>query len=388
MKTTIKRGTAGMLLVAFASLGACGGESGVALDDAPVAPEPTAAGEETVLARIDGDRGAYVEWLAPINEGEEPGVAILIAYPDRALLDPDFLDTHSALEAYLAVAPVDAEVPAALLAYPGAIDPALLAPGAERRLALRRENQALLDARPALDATASPSEKPGQGPQAGSDCDSAFNYAVKLEYGNGYGDDKTCGTNTGFSENTFSTYYCEPGPGNDCSYPIAGLAGCYPAGDPSCSAFEGELQVHRVRSVLGNSADLVYNMTGHRYRFSAANCEHSGNLTMNRQRGAGDWISATVGPRQMLIYVQGAAYPVPNANPTYGVAYGLWKQLIPKSGSTYLMNRLTVSTGASQEAIVCGDVWRRFETFDISAYGCNFNNEFCEPNTSCEGGCW
>ena len=393
MNTIIHKSAAGIMVASLVALGACSGndvEGGEIPLESGAAAEPSAAAQETVIARVKGSEGNSVEWIAPANEGEEPGIVIRVTYPNRALLDPGFMENHSALEAFLAVAPADAEVPAALLAHSreGAHGAARDAQSPEKRLALRRMNQEILDARPAFDANAPVNQIVKPGSSAGSNCDAGFIAWAATEYGNGYGDTATCGTSTGFTEHTFPTYYCTPGPNNDCAYPIGGLSNCYPAGDASCSAFQGNLLVHRASSVLGGCANFSYNMPGHRYRFSAANCESSGNVTMERKRGSGSWINTTVGPRSMQIRVDGAALPMASANPTLGVSYGFWKQLIPQSGASYLMNELDVSTGANQEAIVCADVYRKFETFDISAFGCNFNEEFCDPGDMCDGACW
>jgi hypothetical protein len=103
-------------------------------------------------------------------------------------------------------------------------------------------------------------------------------------YGDGYGNSSTCGNTTGFTQSTFTTFYCNI-PDSDCAYPIAGLDGCAPAASASCSSFDGDLLVHQQRFNVGTNYDYIMDMPGHRYRFAAANCGTSGNITMRRSRG-------------------------------------------------------------------------------------------------------
>jgi hypothetical protein len=220
-------------------------------------------------------------------------------------------------------------------------------------------------------------------PLSSSQCDSAFITSVRNHYGVGYGGTKTCASNNGFAERDWSTYYCNL-TGQDCSYQVAGLQSCSPAGQ-SCSAFDGKLRVFRGRHAL--SGNLAYNIYGHRYRYAAVNCSQE-TMVMKRKRGSGDWIWTDVPARTIVIRVGGAGDPRAGAYPTLGVAYGFWKQLIPQSGSSYLMNNFYIYATQSQGGFACADVQRRFETFDITPLSCNYNLAFCSPGQSCSGACW
>ena len=353
--------------------------------------------ENRVLARVEDKFGNYVEWEEPDIEGDEPTIVINGTASELPILDPEFAEQHSAIQVFFAIAPENQEIPEQLLTYASEADLELYRDKESRRL-LREQYKELYDKKYGnmKDGTQEMQnlgffEKLifGDAAYAQAACSNSQRNFVRRIYGEGFGNDQTCGDNSGFSQQSWPTYYCEPNNNNDCSYRLAGVNQCNPSAQ-SCSAFEGKLQVHRARHT-GNWSDYRYNASGHSYRYMVYNCASRGaSVTMWRKRGSGQWRQDPVLPLHYVVRVGGRRDPRPNARPTLGVTFGIWKQEIPKSGETYKLNRLRViaDSGTSQPIIVCGDVWKRFETFDITPLDCNFGQDFCSSGQSCEGGCW
>ena len=336
-----------------------------------------------VIARVADRSGNYVEWEAPDLEGDEPSILINLNAADPGDFDPDFIAEQSPLKAYLALAPLNEPIPDKLLELSSQNDREFAA-NFNARVELRERYE---KAAAAVKEKARALRVSEDYPSANSMCPSSFVNWVKSAYGEGYGDTKTCGQFSGFTQQNWSTYYGEIAPWNDHEYEVAYQGQCSPAAQ-SCSTFEGRLLVHRLRGNAGNGYDAAYNMQGHRYRFAVANCPGSNReMVMWRKRGSSAWIETPIAPNHMQIRVGGMSDPRPGAYPTLGVAYGLWKQVIPMSGSTYQMNRLSVSSNPGQYAYVCGDVMRRFETYDITPNSCNYGLDFAQDGPF-DGACW
>lgn len=346
------------------------------LEDDATADRPPEAGREIELARVTDRHGGSVRWIAPEGADDAPEIVIAAVYPNPPLVAPEFAREHSAIAVFLAVTAEGTEVPAGLARY------APVQPESLGRAALAAANRAMIDR---SFADFDPSLATQRAAEA-CDEDPTFRSWVRSTYGLGYGDSSTCNANTGFTDDVFSTYYCEPGPSNDCKYAIGGLDSCYPDADENCSAFEGELFVSRARHHLYSDAYYQYNMNGHRYRFAAANCNGSGNMDMWRKRGGGDWALTVVGPRSMQIRTGGRADLPSSAGVTSVVAYGSWQQHTPMSGDTYQLNQLIIDPLAgSPGGYACADVQREFEVFDITSPFCNAF-DFCDDD-DCDN-CW
>ncbi len=345
-----------------------------------------------VIARIEDKEGNYIEWEASEFEGDDIDILISGHDSNPPIVDPDFVEEHSPLYVFLSVAPVDYEVPKDLIKYADKQDMEFYRNKNTRKLLHERHQQLHKDRFGTQSKISSFFEKlmSENLAHAAPGCTSAQVNFARDKYGKGYGDKRNCGEFHGFSERDWSTFYCQTGADNDCHYDIP-LNECNPNAQ-TCSAFEGRLRVHQLRGTGGQGATFHYLKNGHRYRFMAYNCGSTGdNLTMWRRRGEGgglNWIPTPLKPFHYAIRVGGSPDPRPSAFPTIFLSNGFWKQTKPMGGSTFKRNELLVTTNPGQSAIVCGDVIRRFETFDITPNGCNGGKDFCQPNQSCNNGCY
>ena len=68
------------------------------------------------LARVQGAGDDRITWFY-VQEEDQVQVAVAATYPNKPLVAPSFATEHDPLEVFLAVAPLDAAVPSALLAH-------------------------------------------------------------------------------------------------------------------------------------------------------------------------------------------------------------------------------------------------------------------------------
>jgi hypothetical protein len=322
------------------------------------------------LARVDGKRGAYVLW---VHSAEERQVSVLVAatYPDRPLIANEFVRTHDPIEVFLAVADLDQEVPAALLAE-SKLDARSF--DRERRKALRDANLALLAQLPEPSA--------GDVAAKSAGCSASFRSWVGSVFGS-----TTCGDPTfdGFAW-TYPTHtYCNDGPGG-CPYTLGASDSCSP-GLLSCDIVTGTAHTRRQRLTdVGGSLTMAY--PGHWAHYLGANCSGNGPIQWYTRRG-----NTIYGPYAINV---GGALHWPNGQGTWNVptiaadfvSYGTWNDGIEPSGPTYLANETWVENnlGTDDRAILCGDVRNQY---DMSAQDCHGPNiSFCFGNGDCDSDCW
>ncbi|MFP2903987.1 hypothetical protein ACLESD_02710 [Pyxidicoccus sp. 3LFB2] len=347
---------AALSLAAFVPAGAAGSTPSVS----------TTPARTQELARVTGERGSYVAWL----ENAEGGVdlAISVALPGRPLVAAEFVEKHSPAEVFLAVAPRHEQLPPALARR----EEAMLAYDGEKRLRLQRENQEALARMPLADVTASSSLAAG--------CTDAFRQAVGLTYG-----DLTCGqAGLAVIDDTYtSDTYCTSG----CDFPLgeADRGTCSPA-IRSCDIVEGSASIRRLRTTTRGSPVMTHK--GHRAHFGVANCSGDGPVVFKRQRGD-NVASYEVAVGHMLHFYQGTGSLAPSSAKSF-VSYGQWNRGTPPSGSTYVDNLITVenNSGVDDRVIACGDIFKRYDMYDISSPSCHGAEVSLCTSASCDTACF
>ena len=329
-----------------------------------------------LIARVKSADGGEVEWL--VGEDGEVGIGIAAVYPAKPMVAAAFLERHDPVEVFLAVAPVEREVPAELLAFmPVDADLPDMSPEARRQL--RQKNQVALLRVPAIAAEA---------PEKATGCSASFKSWVGSVYG-----DSTCGSlgvgSVHLATTTSTDYYCNGSP--DCDYPLSKETACSPALQ-TCDVVSGTTFNRRQR-FSNSKGNLWMAYWGRKQHYGAANCSGNGAFTFGRQRGSST-TSRKVGVNTMYHYYWGRWHlPVIAAD---SAAHGAWQNGRPASGPDYKYNKawLASNAGSGDRAILCGDIKIRYSMADRSPSSCHGSSvrlctgSNCTTNCfHCSGGC-
>ena len=357
---------------------------------------PTTATEDFTLAAVEDETGD-VTWLAPSYPGDLPEVVINVRGTFGPILHPDFVDRVGPVQAYLAVAPEDGELPDGLRSHASegdlkvARDPAAIA-------RLRDEARAKRD-----EVERANAEGSGQIVElASSGCTSGQQTAARNAYGAAYSAGggsagvRTCGNNMAFHNTTGTYYYCNFGGCDqghqDCSSSIVGNVHCSLALGPcsgvvsnGCTTVAGQTRALRARFRTYPGAGAAYRHWGKRYRFAYYNCSDTYTAVMRRKRGNGSWITTQINPGWMQIRVGGGAFPAPHALAhTFGLGGSVWKEdhLWDHNTASSPFNQMEML--AQNDGFMCGDIIQRFHTVEASSGSCNGGQRLCD-DSSCSG---
>ena len=356
--------------------------SGVAFRDGALLQEALASGAHLVtpqqLARVEGAKDNAVSWL--YLEGEDPvQVVVAATYPHQPLVAPAFAATHDPLELFLAVAPLEAEVPAALLAH--------FPDGAK---ALDYDNRLRLQQLAAAALAALPPPGGSQAKDGDAGCPQWFTDWVGSVYG-----DSTCGKLGNDADWTHpSDDYCKNG---SCEYHLGSLdlGECVPA-LKNCNIVQGK--TYNLRQRMSNwfgNGWMGYD--GRWVHYGAGNCSGNGDILWYVQRGDTVYGPYSIPVHGFLHFANGlGAWNLPASADT-NVTYGEWKVGLPPSGAHYKSNKswLDHNLGADDRAILCGDTYNKYVMTDLTSPFCNSADgsvSLCTGNNCtsacfhCEGG--
>lgn len=377
-------------------------EEGAAVETVPAAlsvrdlladgPQQGNAGEGSaeplrVVARIGTGPLDYIEWSVVPGRPDTAGVGVAVSFPKKPLLTTSFIEAHSAVEVFLAVAPVDMDVPKELLVYFTEGEP--IDVGARRRQALAAEARSLLDALPGVDMSTSEDAGPLAGtnavvdtPQAAS-CSTTFKNWVS----DVYGEDGTCGKETQTIGYSRQETYCAYGM-CDFKLPASGIAECNASTQwglklEACDYLKGTLTGVKGRVVNWNG-DASWNHGGHRVHTGVGNCTGNGNVKYVETRGT---FSAThlVAENHMYHYFRGPGVKRPKTS----WAHGAWATDTPASGSTYQTCKLEVTqnSATNDRIIACVDWEVSYDMANASPPQCHGQNaKLC--TTDCDTACF
>lgn len=340
--------------------------------DAPNQGQVPSTSVET-LAKVSTSAGNYVVWLYD-QEDDLIQMGVAATFPNKPIVAAEFMENHDPIQIFLAAAPLDQEVPRALIdRAPRSI--ALPSFDVKTREELKHVNEVALAHFQDVDTDAAA----GQEGVAG--CSVSFRNWVAGVYGS-----STCGNpgSSGFTWTYPTDTYCTSG----CDYKLGELdkGQCTPS-LASCDIVRGKTFNRRQRlySYHGNP---TMSKNGRHAHYGAANCSGNGSFKFFRQRG-GSVYSSWVPVNGMLHYYQGA-WSVPVIAKDL-VTYGSWTSGLSASGSLYKTNKtwLTHNGGTDDRAILCGDVRTKYEMQDISAGSCHGPNvSLCTGNGDCDSPCF
>ncbi|RKH36030.1 hypothetical protein D7Y13_04570 [Corallococcus praedator] len=327
---------------------------------------PPASSGPREIARVTGAApGNHVLFLE--NDQGEVDVAVAAIYPQRPLIAPRFLKSHSAAEVFLAVAPANQELPAALARH------ARLAVDRGTREQLQREN---------ADALASVTSDVASGGQSlTASCSESFRDWVSNVYG-----DATCGDPSQEAIYTAhpSDTYCTSG----CDYTLGAQdkGTCQPK-LRSCDIVRGTASVVRLRTTNWWNGPN-FNHPGHFAHFGVANCTGNGPVDFNYKRGAASTSTLQV-PVNGMLHVKLGSEIVPG-NAANFVSYGQWKTGKPASGATYVSNSMSVEAngGTDDRVIACGDIYLDYTMADISSPTCHGSDISLCSGGNCTSSCF
>ncbi len=329
------------------------------------------------LARVEPSKGNYVSWSYLPDEGR---VAVLVGstFPNKPLVSREFVANHDPVEVFLAVAALEAPLPAKLAAL--AAERALPL-DARARYRLQQENRRQLDAQPVFEAQALTK----QGPAAGLvGCSQSFEDWVGSVYG-----DTTCGTLVDDFDWTYASHsYCTSG----CTYKLGKVdkGSCSPA-LKSCNIVHGKMHNRRQRMGEWNGNGLM-SYSGRWAHYGAANCSGNGDLQWYVQRGDTVYGPYAIEVGGMLHFADGLGTWNMPASADTNVTWGEWERGLPPSGPYYKTNKswLDNNAGANDRAILCGDVRNKYVMSDDSSPTCQSSEgtiNLCLGD-NCTNDCW
>jgi hypothetical protein len=346
------------------------------------------------LARIERGPSNYVEWFSGIgqvdrqsNSGAGIGIEIGVRYPDRPLVAAKFVETHTPLEVYLAVADVDGSVPELLLtdARKSAIGPSI---DRDTRIRLKAKNDDMLRGQFSGIGSISAGDVPPVG------CSASFKNWVGEVYGT-----MSCGVDgppggTHFTTTTrFDTYCNTPG----CDYPLGEIdqAQCTPKLS-SCDIVHGTLY-NRKQRLTDWRGDTEIIKDGFLQHYGAANCSGDGNVVFSRTHGDQPWVTDAIRftsidslPVGSMVHYYRGYIPVP-AQAELLVSYGLWQNGVEAGEAGYTQNRARISNneGVNDRAILCGDIAMEYLMTDGSPGSCHGPGvHLCTGGSNCTSPCF
>lgn len=302
-----------------------------------------------ILARVGTGEGDYVEFFASADDDEDIGIGVMAAFPNPPLIAEGFLAEHDAVSAFLALAPLDMPVPAAMLDQLD-VEPDL---SVERRLELKDRSAAAVDAMPPL-----------EGAVEFASCASVKNWM-----NNWYGEDGSCANANGNA--TWNDYdlICAFGD-SSCTHTLSaqgrGFCDHQDGYHELSSAHVVEGRATKIKGRWTKKGNIDWGAYGYRSHQAVSNCATSnGNLRFIRERGGSSW-TKYVAPNHGYHYFYGY-----NVVPTSSWSYGGWKKNITPSHAYSKWNGVRVrdNSGGDDRAIMCADVSSHYLTWDDSYNG-------------------
>jgi hypothetical protein len=350
-------------------------EDGVFLREALAAGARLVQPEE--LARVETSKGNFVSW-SYLAEEERVAVLVGASYPNKPLVSRAFAERHDALDVFLALAALDAPVPAKLASL-GAERGALL--DARTRYRLQQENRRQLDEQPVFEAQ--PLVKQNAGP-ALVGCSQSFEDWVGSVYG-----DATCGTLVNDADWTYASHtYCTSG----CTYKLGSVdkGSCSPA-LKSCNIVRGKMHNLRQRMSEWNGNGWM-GYSGRWVHYGAANCSGNGDIQWYVQRGDTVYGPYAIAVGGMLHFADGLGTWNMPASAATNVTWGEWDRGLPPSGPYYKANKswLDNNAGGNDRAILCGDTRNKYTMTDESSPTCQSSEgtiNLCLGG-NCTNDCW
>ncbi len=328
-------------------------------------PEALGEGHARLITTIGDTSGSFVEWFEPVDSDEidRIGVGVGAKFPTPPLVSTKFVESHTPLEVFLAIADPLQAPPPELVRH--AIQMERLAPlEKDARDRLRRENEETLRG-----FTVTGSDTPHS-------CSPAFTNWVGQVFGSA-----SCGGTSG-NFTSFKETYCTAG----CNHQLGSVdkGWCVPA-LLSCDQVQATNRYYAGR--LGNfHGDGYIGLNGQWQHFLAANCQGNGPFSFKRTRGSSvAYKSVPVGYAYHYFW---GNWPVATA--TTNVTYGSWQHGIPASGSSYKLNRMDLinNTAPGDTAILCGDIRYERDMSDISSPSCHGPNISLCTGGNCDSECF
>ena len=326
--------------------------AGAQLDEALASGARLVVPEELARVQVAGDD--RVTWFY-VQEEDQVQVVVAATYPNKPGVAPSFATEHDPLEVFLAVAPLDAAVPSALLAH-----------FSDRTKALDRDNRVRLKRLAAAALAALPPVEVPRAKEGEVGCAEWFSDWVGSVYG-----DSTCGS-LGFDSTWThpSDDYCK---GGSCEYNLGSVdqGECVPA-LKTCNRVVGK--TYNLRQRMANwhgNGWMAYN--GRWAHYGAANCSGNGPILWYAQRGNTIYGPYEIPVHGMLHFANGLGTWNLPASADTNVTYGEWKRGLPPSGELYKYNKSWIENnlGDDDRAILCGDTRNKYVMSDVSSPFCN-----------------
>lgn len=306
------------------------------------------------------------------HEDETFEVMVKTKFPNPPMLTDEFVESHSIAAIYVAIAPLNAEIPKEILQ-----DTILNRPGADwasdslTRLKLKSELQNQLASFPKFVIDQSTTAAPAPG------CSPFFRNWVNSVYGS------NCGQ---VSEGPFasggSVTYCNSG----CTYPIFFFGG----GGDCNNAYSGcgdhpftgnySRVYGRYLNFHGNGSFLH---TGFRSHFGVANCNgsgsHDGDSRFRRRYGDGDWITKWVPEGYFYHYYSGPTLRYYGAG--FSISYGNWAHA---PSQRWHRMQWDYNTADGDLIIACQDIYGNATFTPPPSWACG-GCSWCYPDSPCNG---
>lgn len=319
-------------------------------------PSTEPGGADLVVhARIGTADNAYVEFFSSSEDPEDVGIGVMATFPDAPLVAADFVKGHDPVEVFLAVAPMDFEVPEGLLELRPDVD---TSPRARR--ALKVESLAALAELPDFSLV-----------PIAAGCSTVESWM------NGwYDEDNSCAN--GVNQN--KTWYdweliCAYGD-SSCDYVLDNVARGFCNGELD----SGHLVDGRTTKVAGRwqkKGDITWGSYGYRSHQAVSNCPTSnGDLEFHRERAGSSYLKM-VPKNSGYHYFYGYNTPRPL---TYWPNGG-WKK--DYTNDKWNGVKVRMNSGTNDNAIMCADVYQRYKTYDASYSG---SDDLC-ISSDCDNAC-
>jgi hypothetical protein len=323
--------------------------------------------------------------------GSEILISIGARYPNPSLVSAQFVENHSPLEVFLAVADIKEPVPEELLAM-SSPRAGVVSVGKDFRLRLRRENEMLL-------AQSDFSSFGTLSFDGGTECAPEFKQWVGTVYG-----DLTCGVAGAPGEAHFTTTtrahsYCSR---PECDFALGSIdaAQCIPTLE-SCDIVQGTVQNRRQR-LTDWQGDAEMSKHGFMQHYGTANCSGNGDVISLRTRDSsapvtGAFPSGTISrtvidhvPVGAMLHFYWGQQGFP-AQAEQLVSYGLWARGAGAGDAGYQRNRVLLrsNSGTNDRAILCGDITMGYAMSDQSDAACHGPGvHLCTGGSSCTSACF
>ena len=344
-----------------------GGQGHALVPESPESlPEFAESGEAKRVAVVRDENGSFVEWFESFQQIglDRIGIGIGASYPNKPLVSAEFLEDHSPLEIFLAVAEPSEPPPEELIRHAMELGNLPNIDG-DLRYRLKSENETSLEDFEVV------------GSEEAQSCSAGFKNWVGQVFG-----DTSCGMQTSGEVRTRSTTYC-----TSCSRDLGssdrGL--CVPAIKP-CDQVRGMdyFYAGRLTDWFGNPTIGYYGRWQH---ILAANCQGNGSFYFRRTRGSVQKLK-TVPVSHAYHYYWGSW---PAATAETNVTYGLWKKGLDPLGSTHVLNQAKIegNAGPNDQAILCADIRYQRLMSDISSPSCQGPNvSLCTGPGDCDSACF